>query len=1354
MSINPEQLTARLSAKFNISPKDVSGHPVAGQILNKLSPPTGLAKGGDVPRKTTIGGQKHELSYINDEEKQMLLAMGGSGEPGPGGVPAYPKSWIYKGYEEKYVGGPGESLNDMLGQNPGWSAGRAPIKPTEEETAAAAAASAVANADQQTSADEVIKGAEDTTAEQTADLSAARQTQQDKINKLQLEVTKLQSEDQTNPAIVASISEKNEQLLKAQNDLTAIGSSERAETSTKEKETAASFLDDPTSAVTKQTVAKIDSATPGTTIDEGGVDFDGDAMLVEIGNNLPRKMTGTTFNKEKGVFEYKQPATTITLSPEDQKKLASDSLQPLMEIVAGSAPYDEKYDVVRPFGEITIQDQTQFNRFAQGLGVDEAAKAKLDALFLASSPPETVELSPEELHQQTGISTPLDKFSTERKAVGDPGATTDAALKTGTAEQVDDPEEIVANTYDASTSLSAAKAALEGGERDMTDPVIQEEFREFLGPFEEKVEVARSKFEGTEAYKNFDSFFRTMSRPPTEEQRMEIRQLRELALQTPEYKALEVEGTAAKEAAQTFIKGGDGLKAAQGELSDEAQATAQEGTASEASLADVMGVDKEFIREVKAGTRTVSPDEIAKAAERSGTPASEIQQMLEDYKDVEGAKFDDGRPELEAQDLYNLTPTQIAEQTATTVRDAAKATEYSTAEAATTDYQSTVEAAEGTVGAEELVNAKDVIGAAKAVQAIAATDKALNDESIAIAAQGSLSQAALAKAKTGTVTPQSTVAGQMATLMEQFNDGTPAWAAGAMRAANAAMAARGMGASSMASAAIVQAAMESAIPIAQADAQTFASMNMQNLNNQQQVSLANAAAQQNMTLANLSNQQQAMLQNSTNAFSLQSQNLSNTQATVLANAQLKASFQNKTLDIKTQTSLANAAKYAETNQINLNNRQQANLQRASENLQVDMANLSNTQQTGLANLQVRAALIGQELTNDQQMAVLTSTQDFERAGFDASAKQQAFLQDAVSTAALEGKAMDIRQQTAVFNVSAQLEERKIELSNEQQATLFNSTNKVNIDLAEMSNRQQTALANAQIDAALEGKELDNRQQVAVLKAEKFAEAANITFTSEQNAQIHNSELMKTIGVTELSTNATIALQNAATVAGMDLANLDNRQQAEVLNAQSFLKMDLANLDNEQEVTMFKAQSIQAAILSDTGMKNAEKQFNATSQNQTDQFMSTLKSNTDQYNATQKNSMEQLNVKEENALAKFNEEQTNQRDEFIAENAVIIAQANAAWKQKVVTENTAADNEANSNAAAEANDFTMDQIDAIWQKDRDLMSFAWKSADNDAQRKTMILQQHMQGMTSIEVAELKKSWESWGMIGSALIEWNK
>jgi hypothetical protein len=46
----------------------------------------------------------------------------------------------------------------------------------------------------------------------------------------------------------------------------------------------------------------------------------------------------------------------------------------------------------------------------------------------------------------------------------------------------------------------------------------------------------------------------------------------------------------------------------------------------------------------------------------------------------------------------------------------------------------------------------------------------------------------------------------------------PAWAAGALRNATAQMAARGLGASSLAGQAIVQATMESALPIAQADA--------------------------------------------------------------------------------------------------------------------------------------------------------------------------------------------------------------------------------------------------------------------------------------------------------------------------------------------------------------------------------------------------------------------------------------------------------------------------------------------------------------------------------------------------------
>ena len=47
-------------------------------------------QGGSVPRQTMIEDQPHMLAYINPEEEMMLRRMGGTGQPGPGGVPAYP----------------------------------------------------------------------------------------------------------------------------------------------------------------------------------------------------------------------------------------------------------------------------------------------------------------------------------------------------------------------------------------------------------------------------------------------------------------------------------------------------------------------------------------------------------------------------------------------------------------------------------------------------------------------------------------------------------------------------------------------------------------------------------------------------------------------------------------------------------------------------------------------------------------------------------------------------------------------------------------------------------------------------------------------------------------------------------------------------------------------------------------------------------------------------------------------------------------------------------------------------------------------------------------------------------------
>ena len=140
-------------------------------------------------------------------------------------------------------------------------------------------------------------------------------------------------------------------------------------------------------------------------------------------------------------------------------------------------------------------------------------------------------------------------------------------------------------------------------------------------------------------------------------------------------------------------------------------------------------------------------------------------------------------------------------------------------------------------------------------------------------------------AQKGIVSKDATVQGQLESLMAQFDGGEiPAFAAGAIRTAEQRLAARGMGASSMAGAAIVQAAMEASTPIAAADAQTYARMNELNLNNRQQAEVLNAQMALQLDVANLNNEQQARVTNVANRV----QSLFTDQAAVNSSRQFNA----------------------------------------------------------------------------------------------------------------------------------------------------------------------------------------------------------------------------------------------------------------------------------------------------------------------------------------------------------------------------------------------------------------------------------------------------------------------------------
>jgi hypothetical protein len=82
----------------------------------------GLMSLATVPMETEMAGQPHRLAYINPEEEQLLLAMGGAGEPGPGGIVSYflhnqESRDKIKSAISKAFGGGGSSNNNTQSQN-------------------------------------------------------------------------------------------------------------------------------------------------------------------------------------------------------------------------------------------------------------------------------------------------------------------------------------------------------------------------------------------------------------------------------------------------------------------------------------------------------------------------------------------------------------------------------------------------------------------------------------------------------------------------------------------------------------------------------------------------------------------------------------------------------------------------------------------------------------------------------------------------------------------------------------------------------------------------------------------------------------------------------------------------------------------------------------------------------------------------------------------------------------------------------------------------------------------------------------------------------------------------------------
>lgn len=202
------------------------------------------------------------------------------------------------------------------------------------------------------------------------------------------------------------------------------------------------------------------------------------------------------------------------------------------------------------------------------------------------------------------------------------------------------------------------------------------------------------------------------------------------------------------------------------------------------------------------------------------------------------------------------------------------------------------------------------------------------------------------------VDDRSTVRGQLTRLSSEFEGGVvPPWAAGAMGAAQQVMAARGLGASSIAGDVITASAMNTMIPIAQADAGIFAEFQRLNLNNRQQAEIQNAANLLTTDLKDVDNKQQVALFNTGNRV----QALFTDQSEANAASRINAASVNQTQQyfagLQQSVLSANAAQKTAISQFNAGQGNALEQFRATQEMQAQQYNAQNYTAIKQANTQ-------------------------------------------------------------------------------------------------------------------------------------------------------------------------------------------------------------------------------------------------------------------------------------------------------------------------------------------------------------------------------------------------------------------
>ena len=365
----------------------------------------------------------------------------------------------------------------------------------------------------------------------------------------------------------------------------------------------------------------------------------------------------------------------------------------------------------------------------------------------------------------------------------------------------------------------------------------------------------------------------------------------------------------------------------------------------------------------------------------------------------------------------------------------------------------------------------------------------------------------------GDPSSRATVQGQLATLMTSFDEGkTPAWAAGAMRNVTAQMSARGIGSSSMAGQALIQAALESSLPIATADAQTFATFEMTNLNNRQQRVML--AAQQRATFMGQEFDQafQSRVLNSNKISEVANMRFTGEQQIALENSQAANTMQLNNLSNKQAIVMASASTMSQLEVTSLNNRQQAEVQNAQSFLDMDMSNLSNSQQAVMFDAQSRV----QSMLTDA--AAENATQQFNATSKNQTDQFFEGLKSQISQFNASQSNAQAQFNTGETNTIAKFNK---EISNQRDQ--FNAQNRIVIDQSNAQWRRN--IATADTVAINRANEINAKAVLDISNSayndlwQDYKDKSEWAWTSAENGRDRFSQM----AVQKMSTDASITI---------------------------------------------------------------------------------------------------------------------------------------------------------------------------------------------------------------------------------------